>query len=158
MAGYGSDTGFQDWLITNGHVLPESALAPAILRQRGSQYIDGLYGSRFAGVPTGGFEQERAWPRTGAEASGQTIPSGVVPVAIEQASYHAAYQEAMKPGSLAVSATSAGALKRKKIDVLEKEFFEGSGDAVADNTLRLSTVEGLLCPFFAAPQLAVFVV
>lgn len=157
MAGYGSDTGFQDWLVTNGYVLPEGALAPAILRQRGSQYIDGLYGSRFAGQPTGGFEQERAWPRTGAEASAQTIPSGVVPVAIEQASYHAAYQEALSPGSLSVAASASGAVKREKVDVLEIEYAAGSGDAVADATVRLSAVEGLLKPYFAVARPAVFV-
>lgn len=158
MAGYGSDTGFQDWLTENGHVLPEGALAPAILRQRGSQYIDGLYGSRFSGQPTEGFAQERAWPRSGAYSHGQSIPTDLIPVAVEQAAYAAAFQEALKPGSLSVSAMNAGVLKRKKIDVLEKEYFEGSGDAVADNTLRLSVVEGLLAPYFSAPQIAVFVV
>lgn len=152
MAGYGSDTGFRDWLSTNGHVLPEGALAPAILRQRGSQYIDGLYGSRFAGQPSGGFEQEHAWPRTGAEASGQTIPPGIVPIAIEQASYHAAYQEAVSPGSLSVAASASGAVKREKVDVLEVEYAAGSGDAVADATVRLSAVEGLLAPFFATQE------
>lgn len=157
MAGYGSDTGFQDWLITNGHVLPDGALAPAILRQRGSQYIDGFYGSCFAGVPTGGFEQERAWPRIGAEASGQTIPSGVVPVAIEHASYHAAYHEALSPGSLSVAASASGAVKREKVDVLEVEYAVGSGDAVADAIVRLSAVEGLLAPYFVAARPAVFV-
>ncbi|MGX1693141.1 DnaT-like ssDNA-binding protein [Brevundimonas naejangsanensis] len=158
MAGYGTDQGFADWLTMNGHVLPENTPAPAILRQRGSQYIDGLYGSRFSGQPTGGFAQDRAWPRVGACAHGQPIPSNIIPVAVEQAAYAAAFQEALKPGSLSVTATSAGALKRKKIDVIEKEYFEGSGDAVADNTLRLSAVEGLLAPYFSAPQIAVFVV
>lgn len=158
MAGYGTDQGFADWLTMNGHVLPQSAPAPAILRQRGSQYIDGLYGSRFSGQPTGGFAQDRAWPRSDASAHGQSIPADVVPGAVEQAAYAAAVQEALKPGSLSVTATSAGALKRKKIDVIEKEYFEGSGDAVADNTLRLSAVEGLLAPYFSAPQIAVFVV
>lgn len=158
MAGYGTDQGFTDWLTMNGHVLPESAPAPAILRQRGSQYIDGLYGSRFSGQPTGGFTQDRAWPRVGACAHCQTIPSNIIPVAVEHAAYAAAFQDALKPGSLSVTATSAGTLKRKKIDVIEKEYFEGSGDAVADNTLRLSAVEGLLAPYFSAPQIAVFVV
>ena len=158
MAGYGTDQGFEDWLTMNGHVLPENAPVPAILRQRGSQYIDGLYGSRFSGQPAEGFAQERAWPRSGACAHGQSIPSDVIPVAVEQAAYAAALQEAIKPGALSVTATSAGALKRKKIDVIEKEYFEGSGDAVADNTLRLSVVEGLLAPYFSAPQIAVFVV
>lgn len=158
MAGYGTDQGFTDWLITNGHVLPENAPAPAILRQRGSQYIDGLYGSRFSGLPTGGCAQDRAWPRSDASAHGQEIPADVIPVAVEEAAYAAALQEAIKPGSLSVTATSAGSLKRKKIDVIEKEYFEGSGDALADNTLRLSAVEGLLTPYFSAPQIAVFVV
>ena len=158
MAGYGSDTGFQDWLAENGHLLPEGALASAILRQRGSQYIDGLYGSRFSGQPTEGFAQERAWPRSGAYGHGKSIPTDLIPVAVEQAAYAAAFQEALKPGSLSVSAMNAGVLKRKKIDVLEKEYFEGSGDAVADNTLRLSAVEGLLAPYFSAPQIALFVV
>lgn len=158
MAGYGEDNGFTAWLADNGLALPANPLAVAVLRQRGSSYIDGLYGPKFSGQPTGGLAQERAWPRTGAEAFGQSIPSDLVPNAIIQASYAAAYQEAMKPGSLSVSATSAGALKRKKVDVIEKEYFEGSGDVVADNTLRLSLVEGLLAPFFSAPDIAVFVV
>lgn len=158
MAGYGDDAKFTAWMASNGYSLPDGAVAVAVLRQRGSDYIDGLYGSRFSGQPTGGFEQERAWPRIGACAHGQPIPSDVVPVAIEQASYHAAYQEAVKPGSLAIAVTAAGALKRKKIGPLEKEYFEGSGDAVADGTLKLSAVEGLLAPFFSVAFPAIFVV
>ncbi|MNH49249.1 hypothetical protein D3C73_08200 [compost metagenome] len=158
MAGYGDDAKFNAWMASNGYSLPAGGVAVAVLRQRGSAYVDGLYGSRFSGRPTGGFEQERAWPRVGACAHGQSIPSDVVPVAIEQASYHAAYQEAVKPGSLAIAVTAAGALKRKKIGPLEKEYFEGSGDAVADGTLKLSAVEGLLSPFFAVDLPAIFVV
>jgi hypothetical protein len=158
MAGYGDDAKFTAWMASNGYSLPDGGVAVAVLRQRGSAYIDGLYGSRFSGQPTGGFEQERAWPRVGACAHGQPIPSDVVPVAIEQASYHAAYQEAVKPGSLAIAVTAAGSLKRKKIGPIEKEFFEGSGDAVADGTLKLSAVEGLLAPFFAVAFPAIFVV
>lgn len=158
MAGYGTDEKITAWLAEAGLSLPLNASTPAILRQRGSQYLDGVYGSRFSGSPTGGFEQERAWPRVGAFAHGQAIPSDIVPVAIEHASYHAAYQEAVKPGSLAIAVTAAGALKRKKIGPLEKEYFEGSGDAVADGTLKLSAVEGLLAPFFAVALPAIFVV
>ena len=144
---YGTDQDFDAWLAINGLTLPLNAPTPAILRQRGSQYVDGVYGSRFWGVPTGGFAQERAWPRTGAKAYGQDIPDSVTPVAVEQASYAAAYQEAIKPGSLSVSATATGAVKRKKIGPIEREFFEGSGDVVADGTLKLSAVEGLLAPY-----------
>ena len=155
---YGDDNGLTAWLDANGYTLPAGAPAPAVLRQRGSAYIDGLYGARFSGVPTSGFAQIDAWPRIGAEAYGQPIPSDMTPVAIEHASYAAAYQEAIKPGSLSVSASQGGALKRKKIDTIEKEYFEGSGDAVADATLKLSAVEGLLAPFLTVSMPAVFVV
>jgi len=157
MAGYGDDAKFNAWMASNGYSLPDGGVAVAVLRQRGSAYIDGLYSSRFSGKPTGGFEQERAWPRVGACAHGQPIPSETVPVAIEHASYHAAYQEALDPGSLSVAASSSGAVKREKVDVLEVEYVAGSGDAVADALVRISAVEGLLTPFFAVAMPAVFV-
>lgn len=144
---YGSDSAFTAWLALNGLTLPAGAPDAAILRQRGSQYVDGVYGSRFWGIPTLGIAQERAWPRTGAKAYGQAIPDDTIPVAVEQASYAAAHQEAIKPGSLSISAAATGAVKRKKIGPIEKEFFEGSGDVVADGTLKLSAVEGLLAPY-----------
>ncbi|MBB4798009.1 hypothetical protein HNP32_001733 [Brevundimonas bullata] len=144
---YGSDSGFTAWLALNGLTLPAGAPVAAILRQRGSQYLDGVYSSRFWGAPTLGIAQERAWPRAGAKAYGQDIPDDIIPVAVENASYAAAYQEAIKPGSLSVSATATGAVKRKKIGPIEKEFFEGSGDVIADGTLKLSAVEGLLAPY-----------
>lgn len=147
MAGYGTDDLFAAWAAENGHVLPTDAPVPAILRQRASDYIDGLYGARFKGLPTGGFEQERAWPRTGAVAHRQAIPADAIPDAVIRATYAAALYEAQNQGKLVISATAGAALKRKKIDVLEKEYFEGSGDAVADATVRLSSVEGYLAPF-----------
>lgn len=159
MAGYGSDQRFTDWMADNGYSTSgDGVLTVAQLRQRGSAYIDALYEPKFPGHRTGGLEQERAFPRTGASAYGQSIGPDVIPLAVEHASYHAALQEAAKPGSLSISAVNSGALKRKKVDVIEKEYFEGSGDAVADNTLRLSAVEGLLSPLFRAPEVAVFVV
>lgn len=158
MAGYGDDARFEAWMASNGYSMPAGGVAVAVLRQRGSQYIDGLYEPRFPGVRTGGLGQERAWGRTEACAYGQEIGPDVIPLAIEHASYFAAYQEGLKPGSLMVSATQSGAIKRKKIDVIEKEFFEGSGDVIADNTLKLSAVEGLLAPFLVRHMPAVFVI
>lgn len=159
MAGYGSDQRFSDWMADNGYSTSgDGVLTVAQLRQRGSAYIDALYEPKFPGQRTGGLEQERAFPRTGASAYGQAIGSDIIPLAVEHASYHAALHEAAKPGSLSISAVNSGALKRKKVDVIEKEYFQGSGDAVADNTLRLSAVEGLLAPFLRAPEVAVFVV
>lgn len=158
MAGYGTDQGFTTWMADNGLPMPLSAPTPAVLRQRGSQYLDGVYGSRFSGAPTGGFEQERAWPRVGACAHGQAIPSDIVPVAIEHASYHAAYQEAVSPGCLSVATSTSGAVKREKVDTLEVEYVAGSGDAIADAMVRISAVEGLLAPFFAVSMPAILVV
>lgn len=158
MAGYGEDADFTAWLASNGLTLPEGALAVAVLRQRGAAYIDGLYEPKLPGSRVGGYTQERAQPRVGGTFNGEAIPSEVIPQQWVHASFHAAYQEAISPGSLSVTASAAGAVKREKVGVLEVEYLEGSGDAVADGLLRLSQVEGLLSPFFAAPMPAVFVV
>ena len=152
MAGYGSDETYLSFLSSNGYAAPTGVLTVAQLRQRGSDYIDALYGAQFPGAPVDPFAQERAWGRTGATAYGRAIPEGDIPNNIVLASYHAARHEALNPGSLTVSATQAGAIKKKKIDVIEKEFFEGSGNAAADATVRLSAVEGLVAPFLVAEQ------
>ena len=147
MSGYGSDQGFTEWAAENGYSTSTGDLTVAQLRQRASDYLDGLYGAGFRGEPAGGIDQERAWPRINATAWKTHVAADVVPRNVIIASYHAAIQEALKPGSLSIAAANSGALKRKKIDTLEKEYFEGSGNAVTDNTLRLSAVEGLLAPF-----------
>lgn len=147
MAGYGTDQLFEQWLTANGHTLPVSAPSPAILRLRASNYIDGLYEARFFGDRTDPLSQERAWPRTGAVVQRVAIPSDLIPPAIEKAAYAAALFEAENPGALFVSASSAGAIKRERVDVLETEYFQGTGDAAADATIKLSAVEGLLSPF-----------
>lgn len=145
MAGYGDDAAFITWLAGYGYSLPEGAPSVAVLRQRGSAYIDGTYAARFPGTPTGGLAQERAWPRTGAETTyGESIGAAVTPTAVVEASYVAAYYEAQNPDGLAVTATAAGAIKREKVGSLETEYFEGSGSAVANATPVLSAVEGLL--------------
>lgn len=125
MAVHGTPGGFDGWLAARGYQLPTDAPSAAILLQRATDYIDGLYGPRLIGDPT------------------------VDPLltALANAAYAAALYEAQNPGELVISATAGGALKRKKIDVIEKEYFEGSGDAVADATVRLSSVEGYLAPF-----------
>jgi hypothetical protein len=147
VAGYGTDELFEAWLSANGFTLPETAPAPAILRQRGSDYVDGLYGASLPGEPTAGIDQERAFPRIGATAYRKPIPDDAIPLRWIHASYAAAWYEANNPGGLQVSATASGAVKREKIDVIETEYFAGSGDVAADATVRLSAVEGLVAPF-----------
>lgn len=112
-------------MVARGHELPAGAPTPAVLRQRANDYIDAVYGPRLIGD--------------------QTVDPLLT--ALETATYVAAWHEANNLGSLSAAASASGAVKRKKIDVLETEFFEGSGDAVADATVRLSIVEGLLAPY-----------
>lgn len=150
MAGYGTNAGFDTWLAAEGYVLSEAAPTRDVLRQRGSVYIDGLYGRRFPGSPTDGLEQDRQWPRTGATAYGTSIADDVIPAAVITASYYAAYQEALSPGALSAQASGSAKLKREKIDVLEREFFEGTGDDLYNATPRFGYIEGLLSPFLTA--------
>lgn len=148
MAGYGTDDAFNSFLTANGLTLPVGAPTVPILRERGSAYIDATYGARFSGTPKEGIDQERAWPRIGATAYGNPIADTATPGAVEKASYHAAYAEAVSPGSLSVIATPGRQIKRQKVEgAVEREFFEsGTTDAVAAATPLLSAVEGLLAP------------
>lgn len=152
MAGYGDDDGFAAWLTTNGHTLPDGALSASVLRQRGSAYVDGLYGPRARGVPTGGYAQELAWPRTGATAYGSAIPDDAIPNAWVEASYAAAYQEATQPGSLSVVVTPAQQIKRRKVGSIEREFFEAKGGALEAATPLLSAIEGLVAAYIAPAE------
>src|SRR5690606_23617861 len=109
----------------------------------------GAYGSRFSGIPTGGFAQERQWPRTGAYAYGQPIPDDVIPDAVIKASYAAAWQEASEPGSLSVVGSAATAIKRERVEgAVEVEYQTNSGGWSAESLSPvLTAVEGLLAPF-----------
>ena len=159
MAVYGTDEGLTAWLAANGYTMPERATQPAILRQRGSSYVDGLYGPRFGGYPTAGFEQERAWPRSSAYFGCSQIPTDLIPRAVIEASYAAAYYEAINPGGLSAAVTAAGAVKRERVEgAVDVEYFPGSGSALENATVVLSSVEGLLAPFFARPEPAIFAV
>ena len=161
MAGYGDDTAFAAWLTDNGYSLPVGAPTPAVLRQRGSVYVDGLpaiQGKRFPGSPTDGYAQERAWPRTGATIYGADIPVDAIPEPIVQASYAAGWYEANNVGGLSAATSSASSVKREKVDVIETEYFEGSGNSLRDAAVMLQSVEGLLAPFFEVPGGSIFVV
>jgi hypothetical protein len=149
MAGYGDDAGFATWLTENGYALPVGAPTLAVLRNRGAGYIDGVYGARFTGIPTDGFAQERAWPRTGAYAYGQPIGDSIIPDAVIKASYAAAWQEASSPGSLSASGSEASRVKREKVEgAVEVEYQASIGEFSASTLVTLLTsVEGLLAPF-----------
>lgn len=146
MAGYGDDAGLQVWADENGYTVPAGTVAAA--RQRGSAYVDAVYGDRFPGEPTGGIDQERAWPRTGAtDKWGKPIASSAIPNRIVHASYHAALAELDSPGSLEPIVVAGERIKREKVGPLETEYADTADmDAVAAMTPVLTAIEGLLEP------------
>lgn len=154
MAGYGDNTKAQVYWQAAGYVLPDGMGDTDITaaRQRGSMFVD-RYEFKFSGSRTGGFVQERAWPRTGAETYyGEAIPSDAIPVAIENASYEAAFLELTTPGSLSPVVTGSAAVKREKIGSLEIEYAASASmsvdDIVALATPVVTSIEGLLWMFF----------
>lgn len=156
MAGYGDDTAFADWLTLQGYTLPDTAPSAAVLRQRGAVYVDGTYGLRFPGVPTGGAAQERAWPRTGAvDRWGNALDASAVPARVIDASFEAAWAEASAPGALVASGSAAARVKREKVEgAVEVEYQASSGTvSVADLTPMLTAVEGLLAPLLVAANI-----
>jgi len=129
MAGYGTNQDFAEWLADSGYVLPAGAPSPDILRQRGSDYIDALYGACFFGSPTDPLSQERAWPRTGATLGGIAIPPDVIPRIIVVSSYRAAWLDANNPDALSAVIDPSRRIKRQRVEnAVEREFFEGGED------------------------------
>ncbi|MDX0855958.1 hypothetical protein GOL78_15200 [Sinorhizobium medicae] len=153
MAGYGDNDGFTAYATAAGYVFPDGTTdaQKTAARQRGSLVID-RYEPRFSGRRTGGYSQERAWPRTGSTTYyGEAIPSNEIPVAIINASYEAAFLELTNPGSLSPVVTGTQMVKREKIGQLEVEYSTSSStdidDLVALATPVVTTIEGLLWPF-----------
>ncbi|AEH79654.1 hypothetical protein SM11_chr2400 [Sinorhizobium meliloti SM11] len=153
MAGYGTNDGFTAYATEAGYVFPDGTTDAQkdAARQRGSLAVD-RYEPQFSGRRTGGYAQERAWPRTGATTYyGEAIPSNEIPVAIVNASYEAAFLELTNPGSLSPVVTGSQTVKREKIGQLEVEYSTSSStdidDVVALATPVVTTIEGLLWPF-----------
>lgn len=147
MAGYGTDDQLETWLADNGYTLPDDAPAPAVLRQRGSQYIDAVYGDRFIGNMVT-FDQERAWPRTGAAMRGVSIPSDAIPLAVVHASFFAAFEDAGNPGSLSATGSVSAGIVREKVGELEVQYAGAESDGTATSiTPLISIVDGMLAPY-----------
>ena len=154
MAGYGDDNGFTAWLASNGFALPSGSPAEAVLRQRGSTYVDATYGPRlYCSAPTGGIDQERQWPRIGHVVRGQSIPDDAIPLAWVNASYRAAWLIASNPNAFTSTVNPNQRVKRQKVDVIEREFFDngeleaGSGGAAVID----AEIDGLVSPFLCPP-------
>lgn len=156
MAGYGSDGDFSAWLTANGLSLPVGSPTPAVLRQLGSDYVDGAYEPRLqCSSRTGGFSQERAWPRTGhvigcmsfasafLMAISESVPDDLIPQPWINASYRAAYLQAVN-GFATGGGDPNRLTKREKADVLEREFFAVGEGALAGNAAPGFIVDPLI--------------
>ncbi|PSH68616.1 hypothetical protein CU102_12710 [Phyllobacterium brassicacearum] len=153
MAAYGTKEAFVQYATDHGYVFPEGAadaqIAAAMLR--GSLVID-RYEPKFSGARTSGYDQARAWPRTGAVTYySEKIPSDAIPAPIVNASYEAAFLELVTPGSLSPVVTTNSIAKREKVGELEVEFAvsssSSSADVVAAATPVVTVIEGLLWQF-----------
>lgn len=154
MAGYGSDAEFQAYAEARDKYDP--ALAQGTLagaRQRGSDYLDAMYEDRFPGNPTGGADQERAWPRTGAtDRYGNAIGPGVVPQRIVNASYEAALIEIVSPGALSAVVSGTSLVKRERVEGAVEVEYAVSENTVLATAIRpvASAIEGMLTPLLVA--------
>jgi hypothetical protein len=158
MAGYGDDDGFTAYMTANGYTVPEGNIPAA--RQRGSAYIDATYGARFTGMPTGGVEQERAWPRTGATAFGTALASDIIPVRVVNASYEAALIEMREPGSLSAIISGTSLIKRERVEgAVEVEYAVSDKTDLATAAQPIVTaIEGMLAPLLTMPMPSILVV
>lgn len=153
MAAYGTDDGFLAWLNGQGLTLPDGAV-PAVLRQIGSAYVDAAYEAKLqCSRRAGGFEQELAWPRTGHRINGQAVPDTLIPPAWVNASYRAAYLEAMSPGWATGSTDPNRITKREKADVIEREFMtaaDAGGSASAAGMVADAIINGMVLPWLCS--------
>lgn len=98
---------------------------------RASRSLDGMYGRRFPGHPTGGRAQSLAWPRINAIdfCVNEPLPTDEVPAEVERAAYAMALVELVTPGASSPNFTPGSVNKREKVDVIERERF-GPNDGV----------------------------
>lgn len=156
MAGYGDDIAFAGYLAGLGLALPVGAPVPAVLRQIGSDYVDAAYEPRLScSKRTGGYAQERAWPRSGHTVSGDAFPDDLIPQAWINASYRAAYLQATQSGWASDGTDPNRLTKREKVDVIEREFFAAGEGAVQGNAAPGFNVDPLIdgmVAMFLCPQ------
>ena len=151
MASYGDDSGFAAWLASQGLTLPVGAPLPAVLRQIGSDYVDNAYGYMlFCSQKTGGWDQEREWPRSSHYVNGQLVPDTMIPQAWVNAAYRAAYLTALTPGWATTGTDANRQTRREKVDTIEREYFsndDSAGSSVAPGFPSDSIINGMVLPF-----------
>lgn len=150
---YGTKEGFAAYHEERGREIPgtwdDDVVNAALLSA--SEWIDGVYGPSFVGHKTGGFLQEREWPRINAQvkASGYwgeyyVFPDNAVPDRVIHATYEAAWRHATTPGSLLVDYTP-GKYKSVTIEgALSVDFRQF--DQSSEIQVQIGAVDTLLWP------------
>lgn len=151
---YGDKAGFESYHESRGRELPgtwdDDVIEAALLVA--SEWIDNIYGAQFSGQKTGGFDQEREWPRSGAYATvppaPHLFPDDVTPDRVIKATYEAAWRQASTPGSLQVDYTP-GKYKSVSIDgAISVDYAQFS--QATDIQTQIGIVDSLLWPLLNA--------
>lgn len=145
--------GFTSYHEERGRIIPgtwdEEKIESSLLV--GSEWIDGSYGESFSGYKTGGFLQDRQWPRT--SASSNTYPIYIfgvneIPQILINAVYEAAYREAANPGSLLKDYTP-GKYRRVSIDGALSVEYAGFSLA-SDIQTTFPVIDRILAPLLTS--------
>ena len=104
--------GFEAYFDARGVERPATMTDPIVTASLlvASEWIDSVYGPSFIGYKTGGFTQDREWPRTLAVVNTFpyfAFPTDEIPSQIIDAVYEAAWRHATTPGSLLADYTPA---------------------------------------------------
>jgi hypothetical protein len=144
VAHYGTEAAFEAYCARMGYTASSGDVDPAL--ERATAYLDGHYGARYPGKPTGGYAQVLGWPRTGVtDCHGYTVPSDTVPPAIENATYEAALRELATPSSLSPDVVTGQIKKSVSVEgAVSVTYADPEGGAIAGQTPTLTVVDNML--------------
>lgn len=151
---YGSNEGFQEYFESRGQDIPgtwdDTYIAAALLVA--SEWVDGVYGPQFSGYKTGGYNQEREWPRAAAYANVYpcyNFANTDIPDRVVNATYEAAFRQATTPGSLSVDYVP-GKYKSVSVDgAISVDYAQFS--STSDVQMQIAVIDVLLWPLLNAP-------
>lgn len=151
---YGNADGFRKYFRLRGKALSESwtdeKIESALLVA--SDWLDSQFETSWIGYKTGGFDQERSWPRTAAVTASfpyHLFNNDEIPEQVIKATYEAAYREVKSNGCLQTdflptrykSVSVSGA-----VSVDYNDFVLSAGDAQLEIPAVQSLMEPLLDP------------
>ncbi len=144
---YGTAAGFTTYHTARGTDVSafddDAVIESALLVS--TEYIDAKYRSSFPGLKIYDRDQIREWPRYDAvDMYDQIIPSGTIPIEVEQATYQAALKQLLTPGSLSVDWTP-NKYKSASVDgAVSVQYMQY--DTAADIQTRFRLIEEILAP------------